>query len=249
MKLWFPLEPVSRPESFANALRIRSSRSIPVTKMKKSLLALGLCLLAALASQASPPPATPSPSPSVSAAPAVVRPPGGLPASSQPPEARLGPTPPVPPAPNPAPSLPRAVPHPPSLFVSARPDQQRIERAIPQVDVSRLNSPGVQKVARERTRFGRVLLAGNEPVAVTLRFHPLLAGKPITVRPSPEVNLQPAAGILSIAANGTVALQVQMAPTALKGKIFLYADGVPLELPIARVPLSMVVSRETQAGR
>lgn len=150
--------------------------------------------------------------------------------------------------PNPAPSLRRAVPHPITPFVSRRPDQQRIDRAIPQVEVARVNSSGSQKVARQRAHFGRLLLAGNEAVTVILRFHPLLAGKAITVRPSPEVTLQPAEGILPIEANGTVALQVLMAPTALKGKIFLYADGVPIELPVARVPLSMVVSRETSAS-
>jgi hypothetical protein len=200
------------------------------------LLATGLLLVFKLSVAAQ---SNPTPSPSDKPPPNAVVPPRE--------------TQPVRPAPafvapfNPAPLLPASGPAVPAPFVSARPDLQRIARAIPHLEITRGAANRSQKLAPRAARFDRVLLAGTEPVTLALQFHSLLTGKPATVRSSPEIALQPADGIVGIGPNGKLAFQVQLAGGALKGRIFLYVDGVSMEIPVARVPLSMVVSRETPA--
>jgi len=92
------------------------------------------------------------------------------------------------------------------------------------------------------------LLAGEDPVNLVLQFNPLLTGKAITVNPSPEIKFQPGDGIVAVGASGGLAFRLQMRATAVNGRILFYVDGVPLELRVARVPLSMVIARETSAA-
>jgi hypothetical protein len=103
-------------------------------------------------------------------------------------------------------------------------------------------------VARRGPRFEQAFVAGDEPVTLVFSFPPMLSGKVIAFRPSPEVTIQAADGVAAIGANGKLAMQVQLAPAALKGKIGFTVDGVLQELALLRVPLPAVVHREASAA-
>lgn len=186
-----------------------------------------------------------TPNPTLNPAPSVTPVPTPLTPDPTPPEVKRPPLLPVP-SPNPAPVIPpRPVPA-PAPFLSGRPDLEQFERARPQVEVWRGDSPAPQRPKREGPGRYRVWTVRTEPVTIVLKFHPLLVGRTIRLMSAGGVRLSDAA--LTIGPTGEATVSVQLEANRRVGEIAFNLDSIKTVLRLQRAPLEAVTRIENQSA-
>jgi hypothetical protein len=150
---------------------------------------------------------------------------------------------PVPP-PNPAPEIPPpAGPPPDAPFVSGGPDLARLERATPRVQVWRSGSDTPQRPDRQSRGRHQAFVAGTAPVTIVLRFHPLVAHRPVAIFPSRGVTTNPQ-GSVPVGGSGEIAIAVQLDATQSHGQIRFRLDTVDTIVRVTRAPSQAVAAAE-----
>lgn len=191
---------------------------------------------------ASPPPSAPTPTPVPTPTPTPIPAP-----SISPPEIKRTPLFPVPP-PNPA----RAIPPPPvPEIVSFLPGGSGLahsKMAMLEVEIWCEGSLSPQRPARRGRRFDLAYLIGTEPAFVRLQFHPLAAGKVVTVKQGPGVTIDPPGTELRVGPTGECVVSVALDGSFLQSDINIYCVGIRTRLPLSRASREIVEAQEAAAG-
>ncbi|MEN3369112.1 MAG: hypothetical protein V7609_1255 [Verrucomicrobiota bacterium] len=189
------------------------------------------------------PVATPLPTPLVTPAPSPSPTPISTPVPSPSPAITRTPSFPVPP-PNPAPRvLLPSVPAPAPL--SPAPTLLQIQRLTPIVEVWRAGAVSPQVPIRHGSYVATAFIAGNESAMVRLQFHPLVAGKIVTITASAAIILDPPQTGLSVRLAGDCAVTVRLAGGFNRGYVNFSCQGLQTMLPLQRASSSVVAANET----
>ena len=126
----------------------------------------------------------------------------------------------------------------------AKADLGYMERATPRITVWRSGSNAPQIATRSSKRRFQAKVAGSEPVTILLRFHPLVAGKLLSVKTTDGVFLQPNSRQVQIGGTGEGVLVVTIEAAKEEGVIGLELDGIETVLHLNRAPERFVAQRE-----
>lgn len=154
------------------------------------------------------------------------------------------------PKPQPAPTLaPLSLP-PAVGFRSQPPTAGEIERVIPKIEIWRPGS-NVPQLPNGRFQKSRrlvsVLLAGDQPVMVRLRFHPLSKGKMVLARAARGVSLHPAEETFRIPVDGQFVLSLSLHPGMTESHVSFTCEGLTTTLVLTRTSVDNVSARENAA--
>jgi hypothetical protein len=146
--------------------------------------------------------------------------------------------------PNPAPQIAQpAGPPPDAPFVSGGPDLARLERATPRVQIWRSGSDTPQRPDRQSRGRHQAFVAGTAPVTIVLRFHPLVARRPVAILPSKGVTTNPQ-GFVPVGGSGEIAIVVALEQTQSQGQIVFRLDSVNTIVRVTRAPAQAVAAAE-----
>jgi hypothetical protein len=152
------------------------------------------------------------------------------------------------PLPQPAkPLAPLALP-PAVGFRSQGPSDAEIGRVIPDIEIWRpgSNIPQLPDSHFQKTRrLVSVLLTGNQPVMVRLRFHPLSRGKVVLVRAARGVTLNPAGEAFSIPADGQCVIALSLDSGMTESHVSFACEGLTSTLVLTRTSPNNVAARES----
>lgn len=154
----------------------------------------------------------------------------------------------------PPPPLDQEAPPPPALsavaFRSEPPSAAEIDRVIPRLEVWRASSNLPQKPKgrfQKSRRLAHACLAGDEPVVVRLRFHPLSQGKPVVVRAARGLTLNPPDEVLVVPADGQILVSVKLDSRMNRGHVSFSCEGLMTSLVLARTSPDIVAAIEDAA--
>jgi hypothetical protein len=151
------------------------------------------------------------------------------------------------PQPQPAPPLaPMSLP-PAVGFRSHGPSAEEIDRVIPKIEIWRpgSNIPQLPKGRFQKARrLVPVLLAGDQPVMMRLRFHPLSRGKVVVVRAARGVTLNPSGETFSIPTDGQCVLALSLDSRMNESHVSFTCEGLTTTLVLTRTSSDNVAGGE-----
>lgn len=166
--------------------------------------------------------------------------------------ASLAQTPPFlgPPAPpeiaRPFPPLPPTV-----AFRLDMPSATAVRRVIPKLEIRHATSVLPQKPKRHvqrNTCAAQAYIAGNDPVAVRLRFDSSAHGKTVVLSAGRGVTFQPALSVLQVGANGECGVSLVLDPAVSHSVVTFSCEGITTALTVKRATAGYVATQELLAA-